>query len=75
LRELPPSDTASELLRVQLPTSHITNVAFGSADMRTLLSPARASAYNAQMAGERLAGALFAVDTDARGLPANAFAG
>lgn len=69
-------DTASELLRVQLPTSHITNVAFGGADMRTLfVSSARFGLSNAQLAVERLAGALFAIDTDARGLPAHAFAG
>jgi xylono-1,5-lactonase len=69
-------DTAAELLRVQLPTSHITNVTFGGAGLRTLfVSSARFGLSTAQLAVEPLAGALFAVDTDARGLPANTFAG
>ena len=69
-------DTAAELQRVQLPTSHITNVAFGGADLRTLfISSARFGLSTAKLAVEPLAGALFAVDTSARGLPAHRFAG
>jgi sugar lactone lactonase YvrE len=68
--------TAEELQRVLLPTSHITNVAFGGPDMRTLfVSSARFDLSTAQLAVEPLAGALFAVDTDARGMPAHRFAG
>jgi sugar lactone lactonase YvrE len=69
-------ETAEELLRVQLPTSHITNVTFGGAGMNTLfVTSARFGLRTAQLAVEPLAGALFAVETDARGLPANTFAG
>ena len=69
-------DTAAELARIPLPTDHITNVAFGGPDMRTLfISSARHELTDAQLAAQPLAGALFAVDTDARGLPANLFAG
>ncbi|MGM9489285.1 SMP-30/gluconolactonase/LRE family protein [Ideonella sp. YS5] len=68
--------TGAELLRVQLPTSHITNVSFGGAGMSTLfITSARFGLRTAQLAVEPLAGALFAVETDARGLPANTFAG
>jgi sugar lactone lactonase YvrE len=69
-------DTAAELARVALPTDHITNVAFGGPDMSTLfISSARHELSQAQLAAQALAGALFAVDTDALGLPANRFAG
>ena len=69
-------DSARELLRVPLPTSHITNVAFGGPELATLfITSARAELDDAQLAAEPLAGALFAVDTDARGLAAGVFAG
>jgi sugar lactone lactonase YvrE len=69
-------DTAEELLRVPLPASHVTNVAFGGPDMRTLfITSARSGLEPAQLAAEPLAGALFAIDTDATGPPAHAFAG
>ncbi|NRF71136.1 SMP-30/gluconolactonase/LRE family protein [Aquincola sp. S2] len=69
-------DTAAELLRVPLPASHITNVAFGGAALRTLfITSARFGLDPAQLAAEPQAGALFAIDTDTTGLPANAFAG
>ena len=68
--------TAAELARVELPTDHITNVAFGGPDMTTLfISSARHELTQAQLAAQPLAGALFAVDTDAIGQPANRFAG
>jgi sugar lactone lactonase YvrE len=68
--------SAAELARVELPTDHVTNVAFGGADMTTLfISSARHELTEAQLAAQPLAGALFAVQTDALGLPANPFAG
>ncbi|WP_284615044.1 SMP-30/gluconolactonase/LRE family protein [Aquabacterium humicola] len=68
--------TTAELLRVPLPTSHVTNVAFGGPDLCTLfVTSARFGLDAAQRAAEPLAGALFAVDTDATGLPAHAYAG
>jgi len=68
--------TATELARIPLPTAHITNVAFGGPQMTTLfISSARFELSDAQLQAQPLAGALFAVDTDAVGLPANLFAG
>ncbi|MEP6505522.1 MAG: SMP-30/gluconolactonase/LRE family protein [Betaproteobacteria bacterium] len=68
--------TAAELARVALPTDHITNVAFGGPDLKTLfISSARFELSDAQLAAQPLAGALFAVDVDAVGLAANRFAG
>ncbi len=68
--------TAQELLRVPLPTSHITNLAFGGPGMRTLfITSARFGLSDQQLTAEPLAGALFAVDTDATGLPAHRYAG
>ena len=68
--------TAAELARIELPTAHITNVAFGGPEMTTLfISSARHELTGAQLAAQPLAGALFAVETDALGLPANLFAG
>jgi D-xylonolactonase len=68
--------TAAELARIALPTDHITNVAFGGPDMTTLfVSSARFELGEARLAGQPLAGALFALDTDAFGLAANTFAG
>ena len=68
--------TAVELARIPLPTDHITNVAFGGAHMTTLfISSARSELSASQLGAQPLAGALFAVDTDAPGLVANLFAG
>jgi sugar lactone lactonase YvrE len=68
--------SAEELARIALPTDHITNVAFGGADLKTLfISSARHELDDAQLAAQPLAGALFAVRTDAIGLPAHPFAG
>jgi D-xylonolactonase len=68
--------TSAELLRVPLPASHITNVAFGGPDFQTLfITSARFGLSEQRLATEPLAGALFAVDTNVTGLPANRFAG
>jgi len=68
--------TAEPLLRIELPTAHITNVAFGGPELRTLfVSSARHELGDAQLAAQPLAGALFAVDVDATGLAADTFAG
>ena len=68
--------SAAELARIALPTDHITNVAFGGADMTTLfISSAKFELSDTQLAAQLLAGALFAVETDALGLAANLFAG
>ena len=68
--------TAAELARIALPTAHITNVAFGGPDMATLfISSAKFELSDAQLAAQPLAGALFAVETDVRGQPANLYAG
>lgn len=64
-------ESAAELARIPLPASQITNVAFGGPRLQTLfISSARHGAD-----GEPLAGALFAVDSDVTGLPANLYAG
>lgn len=69
-------DDARELLRVVVPASQVTNVAFGGADLRTLfITSACVGLDDAQRAAEPLAGALFGVDTGATGLPAQMFAG
>jgi D-xylonolactonase len=68
--------SAAELARIALPTDHITNVAFGGPDLTTLfISSAKFELSDAQRAAQPLAGALFAVETDALGLAANLFAG
>lgn len=69
-------DSAEELLRVKLPTDHITNVAFGGPDLRTLfITSARFELSDAQLQAQPLAGGLFAVETSVTGRPANLFAG
>lgn len=69
-------DDARELLRVEVPASQVTNVAFGGPDLRTLfVTSACVGLGDARRACEPLAGALFAIDTDATGLPAQPFAG
>ncbi len=65
-----------ELARVKLPTSHITNCAFGGPDLKTLFISSAASGLSAeQRTSQPLAGGLFCVQVDSPGLPANAFAG
>jgi D-xylonolactonase len=69
-------DDGRELARIALPTSNITNVAFGGPTLSTLfVTSALAELSDAQRAGEPLAGALFAVDTDATGVAPHRFAG
>lgn len=66
--------TAQELCRVTLPASQVTNCTFGGMNLRTLfITSARTGLTPAQMAGEPLAGALFAVDIDSPGVPAGLF--
>ncbi|MDB5885994.1 MAG: gluconolactonase [Polaromonas sp.] len=68
--------SAAELLRIHLPTSHITNCAFGGADLRTLfITSARSGLSTQQLLDQPLAGALFCVDLEVPGLPAHYFAG
>jgi sugar lactone lactonase YvrE len=60
--------SAAELARVDLPTAHITNVAFGGPDLRTLfITSARYELSEAQLADQPLAGSLFAVEIDSPG--------
>lgn len=66
--------SGAELARVRLPTDHISNVAFGGPDLKTLfVTSARFELSAEQLAAQPLAGGLFSVDTDATGLPANLF--
>lgn len=68
--------SGAELGRVKLPTDHITNCAFGGADLRTLfITSARSDLSTAQLAAQPLAGALFAIELPEPGLPAPMFAG
>lgn len=68
--------SAEELARVDLPTAHITNVAFGGPDYRTLyITSARYELTDAQLAAQPLAGALFSVEVDSPGQAPHRFAG
>lgn len=63
-----------ELMRVDLPTAHISDVAFGGAALDTLyISSARSKLSPQQLRDQPLAGGLFAVRTDAVGLAAALF--
>jgi sugar lactone lactonase YvrE len=69
-------DDGRELARVALPASHVTNVAFGGPEFGTLfVSSATMELSDAQRAAQPHAGALFSVETDARGLAAARFGG
>ncbi|HEX4508706.1 MAG TPA: SMP-30/gluconolactonase/LRE family protein, partial [Burkholderiaceae bacterium] len=69
-------DDGRELGRVALPTSHVTNVTFGGPDFATLfVSSATSELSDAQRAAQPHAGALFTVETNARGLAAARYAG
>ena len=69
-------DDGRELARIVLPTSNITNVAFGGADLATLFITTAATDLSPQQRAEQpLAGALFAVETDAVGIAPHRFAG
>lgn len=66
----------AELLRMHLPTSHITDVAFGGAELDTLyVTSARSGLSEGRLESEPLAGGLFAVRTNVRGCAANLFGG
>jgi len=68
--------SAAELCRVKLPTSHITNCAFGGADLCTLyITSATSGLTPAQREAEPLAGGLFAVRVDSPGRAAPLFGG
>lgn len=69
-------ESGTELGRIALPTSHVTNCAFGGPELKTLyITSARSGLTQAQLAAEPLAGALFAVELDAPGPAANRYAG
>lgn len=69
-------EDARELLRIPLPVSQVTDVAFGGPQLRTLyVSSARTGLSESQCAAEPLAGALFEIETDTTGQPAHLFAG
>jgi len=64
------------LMRVGLPTAHVTSCAFGDADLQTLyITTARTGLDPRQLAAQPLAGGLFAVRVGATGVPAACFAG
>jgi D-xylonolactonase len=68
--------SGAELLRVRLPASQITNVAFGGAGLDMLYITSARSGLSAEgLQAEPLAGALFALKTDARGCAPGLFAG
>jgi sugar lactone lactonase YvrE len=64
------------LAKVDLPTAQVTNCAFGGSDLSTLYITTAADGLSpADLAAQPLAGGLFAIDTDARGVPAAEFRG
>ncbi|MGJ7510759.1 SMP-30/gluconolactonase/LRE family protein [Variovorax sp. GT1P44] len=68
--------SANEICRIALPTSHITNCAFGGPDLRTLyITSATSGLTPEQRQAEPDAGGLFAVQLDVPGLPAPLFGG
>ena len=67
---------AEELCRIALPTSHITNCAFGGPDLDILyITSATSELTPAQREAEPEAGGLFSVRLDVAGSPAFAFRG
>jgi sugar lactone lactonase YvrE len=70
-------DTEGRVLaRVELPASQITSCAFGGPDLSTLyITSAKGGLSPDALAREPLAGGVFAVETDARGMPAPGFSG
>jgi sugar lactone lactonase YvrE len=62
------------LARVDVPAAHVTSCTFGGAAEATLfITTAAAEVSDAQRAAQPLAGAVFAVETGVRGLPADRF--
>ena len=69
-------EDAREIFRIDLPTRHVTNCAFGGPDLRTLfITSATSGLTPAQREAEPLAGGLFAVGLDTPGLEAPRFGG
>jgi sugar lactone lactonase YvrE len=68
--------SAAELGRIALPTSHITNCAFGGPDLRTLyITSARSGLSDEQLKAEPLAGGLFSIEVGEPGMAPALFAG
>ena len=68
--------TAQELCRVPLPTSHVTNCAFGGPDLKTLfITTARIRLPSRMLAEAPFSGGLFTLPVDVAGLPAAEFGG
>lgn len=68
--------SATELCRIALPASNVTDCAFGGADLQTLyITTARNGRTEDQLKSEPLAGGLFSVRIDSPGVPAALFAG
>ena len=68
--------SGAELGRVNLPTDHITNCAFGGADLRTLFITSALSGLSAaQLSAQPLAGGLFAIELGEPGVAAPMFGG
>jgi sugar lactone lactonase YvrE len=68
--------SGAELDRIALPTAHITNCAFGGVQLRTLfITSARSGLSAEQLASQPLAGGLFAIDLDTRGIAPSLFGG
>lgn len=66
----------SEIARIPLPASNVTNVAFGGTELTTLyITTASTGLDDAQRAQQPLAGALFEVETNVRGVAPARFAG
>ncbi|HET6395470.1 MAG TPA: SMP-30/gluconolactonase/LRE family protein [Pseudoxanthomonas sp.] len=70
------ADSGATLARFELPASNVTSCCFGGAELSTLfVTTARVGLDEAQRQAQPLAGALFALQLDVQGLPANRFAG
>ena len=68
--------SGTELGRIELPTDHITNCAFGGPALRTLyITSARFDLSAEQLAAQPLAGGLFAIALSEPGVPASLFGG
>jgi len=66
--------SGAKLQRIALPVSHVTDCAFGGAELRTLfISSARFGLTLERLQAEPLAGGLFAVSLDATGVAAPGF--
>jgi sugar lactone lactonase YvrE len=64
------------LARIDLPTAQITDCVFGGPQLTTLyISSAADGLSDEDLARQPLAGGVFVVETDARGLPPNDFRG